>query len=150
MMPIITRADVVTLARGWVGTPFHHQARLKGVGVDCVGLVIGVARELGMVEPGFDVAAYQRTPDGASLMHLAELHMVRLPLGAVLAPGQVVVVSFDADPQHLGIVGDYRHGGLSIIHAAALARPGRVIETRLMFSRAMRFVAAFDLPGVVA
>ena len=37
-----TRTDVVAAAREWLGTPFHHQARLRGVGVDCVGLVIGV------------------------------------------------------------------------------------------------------------
>lgn len=146
----ITRADVVEQARSWLGTPWHHQARLHGVGVDCVGLVIGVARELALVPPGFDVAAYPRTPSGASLMHLVDLHMARAAVDAPLQPGQVVVVAFDADPQHLGILGDYRHGGLSIIHAAALAQPPRVIETRLMFSRSMRFVAAFDLPGVAS
>jgi hypothetical protein len=43
-------------------------------------------------------------------------------------------------------LGDYRHGGLSIIHGAS--DPGRVIETRLMFSEHMKFVAAFVLPGV--
>lgn len=140
----ITRTDVVQAARGWLGTPYHHQARLKSVGVDCVGLVIGVARELGLVHPSFDVPAYPRSPDGVSLMALADLHMQRID--APLQSGQVIVVAFDANPQHLGIVGDYRHGGHSIIHAAA--RPGRVIETRLMFSNAMRFVAAFDMPGV--
>jgi len=142
----VTRTDVVQAARGWVGTPYHHQARLNGVGVDCVGVVIGVARELGIVASDFDVSAYPRMPDGKSLMGLAELHMRRSD--EPIQPGQVIVVAFDTDPQHMGIVGDYRHGGLSIIHAAAIARPGRVIETRLMFSRSMRFVAAFDLPGV--
>lgn len=147
----ITRADVVAQARRWLGTPWHHQARLQGVGVDCVGLVIGVARALGLVASDFDVAAYPRTPAGASLMHLVDLHLVRAPIDAPLQPGQVVVVAFDTDPQHLGIIGTYRHAGLlSIIHAAALARPGRVVETRLMFSRAMRFVGAYDLPGVTA
>ena len=50
-----SRADVVAAALAWTDTPFHHQARLKGVGVDCVGLVIGVARELGLIAPDFDV-----------------------------------------------------------------------------------------------
>jgi hypothetical protein len=43
-------------------------------------------------------------------------------------------------------LGDYRHGGLSIIHAAGLT--GRVIETRLMFTEQMKYVAAFALPGI--
>jgi cell wall-associated NlpC family hydrolase len=141
-----TPAHVVQAARAWLGTPFHHQARLQGIGVDCVGLVIGVARQLGLVPPAFDVAAYPRTPDGSSLMHLVHLHLQPLGPGVAMAPGHVVVVRFDADPQHLGILGDYRHGGLSIIHAAAT--PGRVIETRLLFSRSMQLVQAFALPGV--
>lgn len=143
-----TRSDVVATARTWLGTPFHHQARLQGIGVDCVGLVIGVARTLGLVPPDFDVQAYPRTPDGTSLMHLVHLHMRGLQVDEQMRPGDVVVVRFDADPQHLGILGDYQHGGLSIIHAAA--QPGRVIETRLMFSRSMQFVQAFALPGIEA
>lgn len=144
--PTVTRAAVVQAARAWLETPFHHQARLKGVGVDCAGLVIGVARELALVPADFDVGGYARTPDGSSLMDAATQHMTGIEREA-MQPGDVVVVRFDAEPQHFGILGDYRHGGLSIIHAASHA--GRVIETRLMFSRAMHFVAAFRLPGVV-
>ena len=29
-----TRTDVVAVARAWLGTPYHHQARLQGVGVE--------------------------------------------------------------------------------------------------------------------
>ena len=126
-------------------TPFHHQARLKGVGVDCIGLVIGVARELALVAPDFDIAAYPRVPDGTTLLDTARLHMTEIDRAAMQA-GDVVVVSFDKLPQHFGIVGDYRHGGFSMIHAAG--KIGRVIETRLMFSSAMTFVAAFALPGI--
>jgi len=39
------RADIVALARGWLGTPYHHQASLKGVGCDCLGLIRGVYGE---------------------------------------------------------------------------------------------------------
>lgn len=30
----------------WRGTPYHDQARIKNVGVDCIGLIVGVALEL--------------------------------------------------------------------------------------------------------
>lgn len=43
--------QVIELARTWIGTPYHHQASLKGVGVDCIGLVRGVYRELYGIEP---------------------------------------------------------------------------------------------------
>lgn len=140
-----TRAQIVQEAREWLDTPFHHQARLHRVGVDCVGLVIGVCRSLGLIDPDFDVTAYPRVPDGSSFMHLADQYMDRIDF-ADAQPGDAVVVSFDLDPQHIGILGDYRHGGFSIIHASSEA--GRVIETRLMFSDHMRFVAAFSLRGV--
>lgn len=140
-----TRARIVQEARNWIDSPFHHQGRLKGVGVDCAGLVIGIARELGIVAPDFNVAAYPRSPDGETLMHLAEIHLTPIA-EADMQPGDVIVVAVDREPQHIGVLGDYRHGGLSIIHAASNA--GFVIETRLMFNRTLRFVAAFSFPEV--
>jgi NlpC/P60 family putative phage cell wall peptidase len=38
--------EVVRAARRWIGTPYHHQASVRGVGADCLGLVRGVWREL--------------------------------------------------------------------------------------------------------
>ena len=34
--------DIVAVARSWLGTPYHHQAALKDVGCDCLGLVRGI------------------------------------------------------------------------------------------------------------
>ena len=42
---------VVAAARGWLGTPYLHQASLKGQGADCLGLVRGVWREVVGDEP---------------------------------------------------------------------------------------------------
>lgn len=129
-------------------TPFHHQGRVKGVGVDCVGLLIGVARDLDIVPADYEVEMYGRVPDGSTLLQQASARMVRRPSGAALEPGCVVLVAVAVDPQHMGILGDYWHGGLSLIHALSTARPSRVVEARYMPSRALRFIAAFDFPGV--
>ena len=128
------------IARQYLGTPYAHQARLKGVAVDCVGLLICVAREAGKVPADFDITGYLRTPDGFSLMrHLADWFdpIAREQMG----PGDFVCVAYDKFPHHVGVIGDYVHGGLSIIHADS--KRGHVTETRLMFTDAMRFVAAF-------
>jgi NlpC/P60 family putative phage cell wall peptidase len=37
--------DVIALARQWIGTPYMHQAALRGVGCECAGLVSGVWQE---------------------------------------------------------------------------------------------------------
>ena len=39
-------AKVVAAARAWLGTPYHDQASVRGVGCDCLGLARGIWREL--------------------------------------------------------------------------------------------------------
>lgn len=147
-MSMTTRADVVRVARSYLGTPFHHMARQPGLGLDCAGVLVCVARELELVAPDFDVPPYTPTPDGSSMLAWCEQYMTRVEQ-ADMQPGDAIVLITDVFPQHLGILGDYVHGGLSIIHAASNSHPARVIETRLMFSRIQRFVAAYALPGIV-
>ena len=57
-----SRSDILAEARSWIGTPYRHQASLKGVGCDCLGLIRGVWRALYGPEPEI-VPAY--TPDWA-------------------------------------------------------------------------------------
>lgn len=50
-----TRAAVVAEALSWQATPYHHRARVKGVGVDCAQILIAVYAALGLVaeiDPG--------------------------------------------------------------------------------------------------
>jgi NlpC/P60 family putative phage cell wall peptidase len=47
----LTRAAIVAEARGWIGTRYQHQASLKGVGCDCLGLIRGVWRNCIGEEP---------------------------------------------------------------------------------------------------
>ena len=142
------RGDIVTEARTWTGTRYQHQQRMKGVAVDCAGLVIGVARELGLVPATFDVNGYPRRPDGVSLVAECDRWMYRITR-AEMQPGDVIVLRFDTDPQHVGILADYRHGGLSIIHALSRGDgSGSVVEHRLDVTTLKRFVAAYRLPGV--
>lgn len=97
-----------------------------------------------MVPADWDVADYPRLPDGS----LAEQCLQHMQPVSAIELGAVLVLAIERDPQHLGIVGDYRHGGWSLIHASSSA--GRVVETRLMFARSMRLLGVFRLPGVTA
>ena len=59
---MIAAADpdlVVATARLWLGTPYHDQASLRGVGCDCLGLARGVWRDMVGVE-SFPIPPYSR------------------------------------------------------------------------------------------
>lgn len=48
------REDIVSEAKSWLGTPFHHKGRKKGVGVDCGGLIFEVYKSvLGLPHESF-------------------------------------------------------------------------------------------------
>jgi cell wall-associated NlpC family hydrolase len=141
------RSDIVACARSWLGTPWHHHACVKGAGVDCVHLGAGVLKELGVDVP--PLPAYDRTPDGVTLVAMCDQHLERIARHE-MRPGDFVVIEWgDGVPHHFGILGD-RRDGLSLIHADG--RPGarRVVEHRLVWTPKMRLVAAFRLPGVEA
>lgn len=145
----VTRAAIVSEARTWLGTPWQHQARTKGAGVDCAGLVIGVARALGIVAPDMDVNHYARVPDGHSLLAHCDAWMQRIACSAA-QPGDVLVMRFDEHPQHLAIAVDYPHGGLGVVHALDNhdRKRARVVEHRLALELRAAIVAAYRLPGV--
>lgn len=134
-----TRADIVAAAEGWLGTPFRHQGRAKGVGCDCAGLLVGVGRELGL--PVGDVQAYSRQPDGASLQRHLERLAVPVPLAKARA-GDVLLLRIGRHPRHLALLCP---GGW-MIHAWSDA--GAVVRTRLTDRWRRRIVAAYRFPGI--
>jgi NlpC/P60 family putative phage cell wall peptidase len=89
----ITRAAIVAEARTWIGTPYRHQASLKNVGCDCLGLVRGVWRVVCGAEPE-PVPAY--APDWAeasrceALAQAGQRHLIEID-PAQFAPGDMLL-----------------------------------------------------------
>jgi NlpC/P60 family putative phage cell wall peptidase len=104
---MLTRSAIIAVARTWKGTPYHHQASLKGVGTDCLGLVRGIYRELYACDPE---SPPPYTPDWAeaggreTLLEAARRHLVETPRDAV-GPGDVLVFRWRAGSaaKHVGI-----------------------------------------------
>ncbi len=103
-------------AKEWIGTPFHLQGRVKNVGCDCLGLLMGIARDLnlktklGTLLVEHDRSDYHLIHDGQIL----EQQLDQL-LGQTheLEEGNLLLLEYDKNPQHLAIVSD----GEKIIHA---------------------------------
>jgi NlpC/P60 family putative phage cell wall peptidase len=89
----ITIPDVVALARAWIGTPYHHQASIRGVGCDCLGLVRGVWREAYGCDPELPPAYSRDWAESSGLetmMCAASRHLMQVPLDT-LGPGHVLI-----------------------------------------------------------
>lgn len=52
------RQNVISEAFTWLNTPYHHQANLKGVGVDCVMLLVEVYKACGLIPATVDPRPY--------------------------------------------------------------------------------------------
>lgn len=133
---------MVAAARTLLETPYHAKARTPGLGIDCIGVPIVSAWISGLRPRTFDVQGYNMQPDG-SMLPECDKHMTRLQRED-MRPGDVVIVQYGSIPHHVGVLGDYRHGGLSMIHAEN-DRHGKVIEHRLWFEGAMKFVRAYRI-----
>jgi len=143
----VSRRQVIDAARGWIGTPYVHQASAKGAGCDCLGLVRGVWRELYGAEPE---APPPYTPDwserhwrdgGEPLLEAARRRLRARDQRRAEA-GDVIVfrVVRDGPAKHCAIASDTDR----FIHAYA----GRaVVETWMNRWWRARIAGVFSFPG---
>lgn len=146
----MSRDDIISSARGWLGTPYRHQASQKGIGTDCLGLLRGVWRECVGAEP-LDVPPY--TPDWADrraddpLLSAAQTCLDEIAASEARS-GDVLLfrMALGAPAKHCAILtATPPREPATIIHAYW----GRsVTETRLVPWWSRRIAAAFRFPGV--
>lgn len=139
----MTADDILCAARACLETPFRHQGRAIGVGLDCAGLLIVVARQLGF-DP-IDVDGYGRTPAGGLLESALDRQACLRRIGDIgtRQPGDLLLLRFAGDPQHLAI-----DAGETMIHAYASV--GKCCEHRLSLPWAARIVRVYRFAGVDA
>ncbi len=136
-------ARIVRAARSWLGTPYHDQASVKGVGCDCLGLIRGVWREVIGPEP-MPVPLYSRDWGEAGpvevLAEAARAAMIELPIDEVRT-GDVILfrIRHGAIAKHAGILSP----NSLFIHA--YERTG-VIEEPLTGPWRRRIAYAFRFP----
>ena len=102
-------ADVVVAeALSWLGTPYRHQGVRKGVGCDCLGLVLGVWRAVYGVEPelpGPYAPDWAEAGGGERLLTAVRRHFPEKPVGD-MAAGDLLLFRWrpHLPAKHAGIV----------------------------------------------
>lgn len=135
---------VVAAARLWIGTPYHHQASLRGVGADCLGLIRGVWRDLYGEEaeqpPGYS-RDWGEVSGTETLVEAAMRHLIRRE-NAVPSPGDVLIFRMRAGAiaKHAAILAT----PVTMIHAAEHRRAAEVPLTSYW---QRRLAAVFAFPG---
>ncbi len=154
--------NIVSEARSWKGTLYHHQGRIKATlndkgGCDCIGLLVGVVRDLGIKSSftdrlgnniplyEFDRIDYGREPDGIMIKKSLSKYLQEIKIEEITA-GNILLFKFNNNPQHIGIISDYNDNNLGIIHCYAQAR--KVVEHRLDDLWRSRIVAAYRINNI--
>ena len=139
---------VVSLAEGWIGTPYRHQGAAKGIGCDCIGLIRGIWRELYGEEPE---AVPPYAPDwaersGEDRLVEAALRLFGPPVPLhETRPGDILLFRWRADcaAKHAGILAGRDH----FIHAyeqSAVTRSALVPSWRRRIAAVHRFRLQLD------
>ena len=121
------RSLIPVRARAYLGVKWRHLGRDPARGLDCVGLVLRAAEDVGLLQ-GVAFPSYGRRPEGYRLTAEVARHCRPVPM-AEMAPGDILTFAgVERLPCHLAIVTETRPAVL-IIHA--WAEHGRVAEHSL-------------------
>ena len=149
---ILTRQAILAEAMEWLGTPYHHCACVKGIGVDCAMFFVGIAKALGTLSSDWEPPFYtpqwhlhQKNP--LYTMILEKVGCVPISIEAS-EPGDIVV--FRWEPWQPASHGALLLPQKSILHARHHPVPGRGKVRREPFAAYQRYIAgAYAWPGVI-
>ena len=139
------RADIVAAAKAVERTPFHHQGRVPGVGLDCVGLYIHICQQLGL--EFIDTTGYARDPYDGTLERELDRQpcLERIPLSEA-GEGDLLAMRISKAPQHIAIHAGFIGGHPYIIHSSEEA--GHVCHHRVDSMWRHRILMAYRFKGV--
>lgn len=134
------RAEIVEAALELLETPFKHQGRAPGRGIDCVGVYIHVCQVLGI--ESIDTTGYARDPYDGTL----ERELDRQPGLYRIAPaeareGDLLAMRISRAPQHIAIHAGFISGQPYIIHSSEEA--GEVCRHRVDSTWRHRILMAY-------
>lgn len=144
---MVSREEIVAAARSFIDTPWVHQGRLPGRGLDCVGVPVMVGKTLAL--PAFDI--YETPPYHEMAKWNEFLGHFRAQLEEIdrrsARPGDVLCFRQFRYPCHCGIMsGPGIADEPRFVHS--YRRRGRVVEEHYTDQWKNLTMAAFRYPGV--
>src|SRR5438105_4011867 len=118
---LLDRTKIVEDARLYVGVRWRHQGRNRVHGIDCVGLLICIGRDLGFCADDFNITGYMRYPEQGWLERELSTYLQPRASGQ---PGDVALFAYGGEPTHVGIVSD-----IGLIHVDMMLR--KCVEHRM-------------------
>ena len=140
----VTRQMVVAEARSYLGTPFHDQARVKGVGIDCLGLLVGIAKTFKFAD--YDTTDYH-IPNPKVMKQKLDEYLDPVPPSSIQV-ADVLYLRSERSPQHLAVVVEI-HPELRIVHAFNWPKVMKVVETNAGEYWMRRLAGAYRFRGVI-
>lgn len=146
------RQAVIAEARQWIGTPYHHQQMVKGVGCDCVGLIRGVGFATGVMPEQPEVwarfNAYGRRPNPRRMLEGMNTFLVPVRPGDE-QDGDIAWLEWRSDlPMHLALIAEGPLGEMQLIHSFSDVRA--VVCHGVTTQWLDRIVSYWRYPGLAA
>jgi cell wall-associated NlpC family hydrolase len=141
----MTRDDIIAASQECEDTPFRHQGRVVGLGLDCAGVLVHLFQRLCL--PYHDEMGYPRHPfDGQLERILDSQPSLRRIDKADMARGDVLCMRITSAPQHIAIYLGLIDGHPYIRHGSSLH--GKVATHRLDELWGARIVRVYRFEGL--
>lgn len=98
---MVTAQDVANVALECLNTEFHHQGRVPGVGLDCVGVAIYIRKKLGLSD--FDITNYGPQPDPKTFRRILRREMIEVGVDDI-GIGRLLSMGFPTNQQHIAVM----------------------------------------------
>jgi cell wall-associated NlpC family hydrolase len=100
------RKNIVRAAKDWLGTPYHHHARVKHAGADCAMFPLAVYQGCGVLPQGYKPPQYsaQWHLHRSEELYLKEIEKFVTEIDAAPQPADFIVFRFGRTFSHGAIV----------------------------------------------
>ncbi len=142
-MTLEERTALIKEALSWEGTPYHHQAGVKGIGVDCAYLIGHIAKNAGLIKE-FQVQPYSiewhiHNSEEKMIDVIKVFGCTEVPLEE-MQPGDILAFQYGRSCSHLALLLEDNF----IIHASIKHGKVMIEELRDDYLNRLRYAFKYN------